>query len=53
MEKKTTGTLTDILQRGGAACLDEYLKEQRESLFEEETPFSTWIREILKEKGLR
>ena len=50
---KTTGTLTDILRSAKPADIDAYLEENAGELLEEDRPFGTYMKKVLKEKGIR
>ncbi len=52
-DEKTTGTLTDILQSAHPEQLAEFLDENRDSLIHEKRPFAIFMRERIREKGLK
>lgn len=51
--KKTTGTLTNILKRTKPEKVEEYLEENANELFSGEKPFSVYMRNMIREKGIR
>ncbi len=50
---KTTNTLTSILRSADADSFQSYLDHNKESLAPDNRPFSTYIRSLLREKGIR
>lgn len=51
--EKTTNTLTNILKRTNPDSMDEYFKTNAEDVLTQDHPFSTYMRECVKNKGLR
>lgn len=51
--EKTTNTLTNILKRTNPDSMDEYFKANAEDVLTQDHPFSTYMRECVKNKGLR
>ena len=51
--EKTTNTLTNILKKTKPDSIGEYVKANAEDVFTQENPFSTYMRECVREKGLR
>ena len=52
-EIKTTGTLTDILSGTRPSDFSKFQEENRGSLINDEQPFSSYMRETIKSKGLK
>ena len=50
--EKTTGTLTNILRHTSPANVEKYLEQHAGDLLPEETPFSCYMRALLREKGI-
>lgn len=53
MENKTTEKLENILKSARTCEAGRYLKENESDLLQEEKPFSTYLRNLIKEKALR
>lgn len=53
VEEKTTGTLTSILSSAHPQQLAEFLEENRDSLISGARPFAAFMRERIREKGLK
>ena len=51
--EKTTNALTNILKKTKPDSIGEYVKANAEDVFTQENPFSTYMRECVREKGLR
>ena len=51
--KKTTGTLTDILKKTKPEKVDRYIEENAEEMFFDSRPFSSYMRSLIREKGVR
>lgn len=51
--EKTTNTLTNILKKTSPDLIGEYVKANAGDVFTQENPFSTYMRECVKGKGLR
>jgi hypothetical protein len=51
--EKTTNTLTNILKKTKPDSIGEYVKANAEDVFTQENPFSTYMRECVREKDLR
>lgn len=49
---KTTTTLTEILKETGFEKLEDYFEEYSESMAPEEKPFSAYMRELFRKKGI-
>ena len=49
----TTDKLTDVLKKAKPEDLTEYFEEHWESIIQDERPFATYMRILLREKGLK
>ena len=49
----TTDKLTDVLKKAKPEDLTAYFEEHWESIIQEERPFATFMRMLLREKGLK
>ena len=52
-EIKTTGSLTELLQKAKPSDISSFLEENAESLLQGEKPFAAYMRERFHEKKLR
>ncbi len=52
MYQNSTTELDSVLQKTNPEDLDDYLKEQKQNLADEEHPFAAYMRELFKEKGI-
>ena len=50
--EKTTNTLTDILKETGLEKIEDYFDTYADSLAANERPFSAYMRDMFKKKGL-
>ena len=50
--KKTTDALEEILLSSGAMPVDDILAPYEDKMIKEERPFTSYVRRILKEKGI-
>lgn len=49
---KTTTTLTEILKETGFEKLEDYFEENSDSMISEEKPFSAYMRDLFRKKGI-
>ena len=52
-DKKTTGTLTNILMNTRLKDFEKFQEENRDSLITDDQPFSSYMRETIRNKGLK
>ncbi len=52
MYQNSTTELDSVLQKTNPEDIDEYLKKQKQDLADEKHPFASYMRELLKEKGI-
>lgn len=49
---KTTGTITKILKNTSASSIDKFMKENSDEIISDIKPFATYVRKLIKEKGI-
>lgn len=53
MKQKNTKELDAILGSTHVAQIDEYIQENQDSLMTDERPFTRYMRQLIREKGLK